>query len=173
MTLVTTKQGYLYLQVSGPGIQLASEVQNLVVVPAEERSDRDLNRWGVSEIADCRSASEWSQGMPRQAEAVDKGEEGMHDVKDYWGTKRGIFWGKLTNCRALSPGERLQDAMRNEDGSLVVLQIKYFAKSLHSSQVNNSSTQTWAQVCSRYAMTAFVSQDKAQICMITLMSTGR
>ena len=45
MTLVTTKQGYLYLQVSGPGIQLASEVQNLVVVPAEERSDRDLNRY--------------------------------------------------------------------------------------------------------------------------------
>ena len=44
MTLVTTKQGFLYLQVSSPGIQLASEVQNLVVVPATERSDQDMDR---------------------------------------------------------------------------------------------------------------------------------
>ena len=50
MTLVTTKQGYLYLQVSGPGIQLASEVQNLVVVPAEERSERDFNRYCNGEM---------------------------------------------------------------------------------------------------------------------------
>lgn len=33
MTLVTTKQGFLYTQVSAPGIQLASEVRNLEVVP--------------------------------------------------------------------------------------------------------------------------------------------
>ena len=43
-------------------------------------------------------------------------------------------------CRALSPGERLQDAMRNEDGTLVVLQIKYFARSLHSSQVSHKTS---------------------------------
>ena len=47
MTLVTTRQGFLYLQVSSPGIQLASEVQNLVVVPAAARSDADMERWHV------------------------------------------------------------------------------------------------------------------------------
>ena len=33
ITLITTKQAFLYLQVSAPGVQVASEVQNLELVP--------------------------------------------------------------------------------------------------------------------------------------------
>lgn len=39
MTLATTKQGFLYLQVSAFGVQLASEVQGLEIVPAGARDD--------------------------------------------------------------------------------------------------------------------------------------
>lgn len=80
MTVVTTLQGFLYLQVSAPGIRLASEVQNLQVVPVEIKSARDMTQYS-------------------------------------------------------SPEGRLQEAMRQEEGDLVVLQQKHFARSLHSSQV--------------------------------------
>jgi hypothetical protein len=42
MTVVTTRQGFLYLQVAASGIQLASEVQNLELMPIHQRSDRDM-----------------------------------------------------------------------------------------------------------------------------------
>jgi hypothetical protein len=44
-------------------------------------------------------------------------------------------------CRHSSPESRLQEAMRREEGHLVVLQIKHFARSLHSSQVGKNPTE--------------------------------
>ena len=41
MTLVTTRNGFMYLQVAAPGVQLAAEVQNLEIVPADARSEAD------------------------------------------------------------------------------------------------------------------------------------
>jgi len=80
MTVVTTQQGSLYLQVAASGIQLASEVQNLHLMPPHEFSDRNMTQFS-------------------------------------------------------SPESRLQEAMRREEGHLVVLQLKHFSRSLHSSQV--------------------------------------